>query len=54
MIYQQDMMKMMEESAKKLKIGSQKRKGRPTKRWKDDVVETGSIFWKRKARNRKN
>jgi hypothetical protein len=26
--------------------------GRPSKRWKDDVVVVGSNFWKRKARNR--
>jgi hypothetical protein len=29
-------------------------KGRPAKRWKDDIVKVGSIFWRRKARNRKN
>lgn len=26
--------------------------GRPNKRWKDDIVVCGSIFWKRKAQNR--
>jgi hypothetical protein len=28
--------------------------GRPAKRWKDDIIEVGSIFWKRKAKNREN
>lgn len=29
-------------------------KGRPQKRWKDDIVEVGSIFWRRKAARREN
>jgi hypothetical protein len=28
--------------------------GRPKRRWKDQVVETASIFWRRKAQNREN
>lgn len=27
-------------------------RGRPLRRWKDDIVECGSIFWRRTARNR--
>jgi len=27
-------------------------RGRPAKRWKDDITEVGSIFWRRKATNR--
>lgn len=33
---------------------SKRSRGRPAKRWKDDVVEVGSIFWHRKAQNREN
>lgn len=33
---------------------SKKSTGRLNKRWKDDVVEVGSNFWKRKAKNSEN
>jgi hypothetical protein len=33
---------------------SKRSKGRPAKRWKDDIVEVGSIFWQRKARHRED
>jgi Reverse transcriptase (RNA-dependent DNA polymerase) len=29
-------------------------KGRPVKRWKDDVAEVGGIMWRRNAKNREN
>jgi hypothetical protein len=31
-----------------------RRRGRPRRRWKDDIVNTASFLWKRKAQNRQN
>jgi hypothetical protein len=31
---------------------AKRRKGRPRRRWKDDIVNTASFLWKRKAQNR--
>jgi hypothetical protein len=33
---------------------SKRHRGRPAKRWKDDIVEVGSIFWRKKAQRREN
>lgn len=29
-----------------------RKRGKPSKRWKDDIIECGSIFWRRNANNR--
>ena len=34
-------------------VDGKRNKGRPKQRWKDQIVEHGSIFWRRKAKDRK-
>ena len=48
-----DQEKRISKEIEKWETPGKRNKGRPRKRWKDDLVEIGSVLWRRKAKNRK-